>query len=107
MEASLLLNRIARDEGRPLLIRRCGLLDLSWPSYVHLLKANHAVASEGMIVGSAEALIIGTEFIGGTAFIRRLGSLRVSDGISGYMFLSGEGERGTLEFGRSQRCGEV
>jgi hypothetical protein len=64
-----------------------GHLELSRPVYVDLLKANHTVASEGMIVGSAEALIIGTELIGGTAFIRPLGSLRVSDGISGYMFV--------------------
>jgi len=64
-----------------------GHLELSRPVHVDLLKANHAVASEGMIVGSAEALIIGTELIGGTAFIRPLGSLRVSDGISGCMLL--------------------
>jgi hypothetical protein len=64
-----------------------GHLELWRPAHVDLLKANDAVASEGVIAGSAKALITGTELIGGPAFIRPLGSLRVPDGNSGYMFL--------------------
>jgi hypothetical protein len=66
-----------------------GHLELSRPVHVDLLKANDAVASEGMITGSANAftLITGIELIGGTAFVRPLGSLRVSNGSSAYMFL--------------------
>ena len=63
-------------------------LELSRPMHIHLLsKPNDAVVSEGSIAGSAQALIFGTELIGGRAFVRPLGSLRVSDGVSDYMFL--------------------
>jgi hypothetical protein len=69
--------------------RAAGHLELSRPVHVDLLKANDAVASDGMITGSANAftLVTGIELIGGTAFVRPFGSLRVSNGISGYMFL--------------------
>jgi hypothetical protein len=40
-----------------------------------------------MITGSAVAFSIGIELIGGTAFVRLLGSLRVSSGLSAYMFV--------------------
>jgi hypothetical protein len=64
-------------------------LELSRPVHADLSKANDAVASEGMITGSADAftLTTGIELIGGTAFIRPLGFLRVSNGTSGYMFV--------------------
>ena len=61
--------------------------ELSRPAQVDLLKANDAVASEGMIAGSADAFMIGIELNSGTAFVRPLGSLRVSSGVSAYMFL--------------------
>jgi hypothetical protein len=49
-----------------------GHLELARPVQVDLLKAHDAVASEGMITGSAEAfaLIPGIELIGGTALVR-------------------------------------
>jgi hypothetical protein len=62
-------------------------LGLSPPMHIDLLKPKNAVASEGMITGSAQALIFGTELIGGRGFVRPLGSLRVPDGVSDYMFL--------------------
>jgi hypothetical protein len=66
-----------------------GHLALSRPVHVELLKANDAVASEGMITGAAEAFasITGVELLGGTAFVRPFGSLRVSNGMSAYMYL--------------------
>jgi hypothetical protein len=62
-------------------------LELSRPVHAELLKADDAVASEGMITGSADAFMIGIELNRGTAVVRPLGSLRVSSGVSAYMFL--------------------
>jgi hypothetical protein len=64
-----------------------GPLGSSPPIHLDLLKPQKAVASEGTITGSAQALIFGTELIGGRAFVCPLGSLRVSDGVADYMFL--------------------
>jgi hypothetical protein len=64
-----------------------GQIELSRPVHVDLLKANDATVSEGMITGSADAFLIGIELNSGTAFVRPLGSLRVSSGVSAYMFL--------------------
>ncbi len=64
-----------------------GHLELSRPEHVDLLKANDAVAPEGMITGSADAFMMGFELNSGSAFVRPLGSVRVSSGLSAYMFL--------------------
>ena len=58
-----------------------GHLELSRAVHADLLKENDAVASEGMIKDAADAIPVGIELIGGTAFVRRLGSLRVSSGM--------------------------
>jgi hypothetical protein len=66
-----------------------GHLEVSRPAHVDLSKVDDVVALEGKITGSAVAFTqeTGFELIGGTAFVRPLGSLRVSNGTSAYMFL--------------------
>jgi hypothetical protein len=63
-----------------------GYLEMSRAVHADVLKANRASALEGTITGSARALNFGIELLGGTAQVRPLGSLRVSSGLSGYMF---------------------
>jgi hypothetical protein len=63
-----------------------GHTQLARPAHVDLSNAHDAVASEGMITGNATAFAIGFELSGGTGFIRPLGSIRVSSGVSAYMF---------------------
>jgi hypothetical protein len=61
--------------------------ELSRPVHVDLLQAHDAVAPQGMITGSANAFAIGIELNGGTGLVRPLGSIRVSSGVSAYMYL--------------------
>jgi hypothetical protein len=64
-----------------------GHVELSPPVHADLLKGSEASRSEGVITGSADGFLIGIEMSGGTAFVRPLGSLRVSSGVSAYMFV--------------------
>jgi hypothetical protein len=64
-----------------------GHLELSRAVHADVFKVNKAAVSEGKITGSADAFSIGIELISGTASVRALGSLRVSSGLSAYMFV--------------------
>jgi hypothetical protein len=62
-------------------------LEFSRDVHADLLRANPAVASEGTIRGSANSFEFGIELSGGTAFVHPLGTLRVSSGVSAYMYV--------------------
>jgi hypothetical protein len=64
-----------------------GHLELSRAVRADVAKVDKTLASEGMITGSADAFGVGIEMTGGTGSIRPLGSVRVSSGVSAYMFL--------------------
>jgi hypothetical protein len=75
-----------------------GQLGFSPSVHADLSKANGDVASEGLITGSARAFTLtsGIELVGGTAHARHLGPLRVSNGISAYMYVRGQQNAATV-----------